>query len=466
MLSVLWQHELLTFVRRGPALLVLSVIVTAIFYAGWSGEQRRDRQAEGVERFAEESAAELALWVSDLQRVEAGDPEMTPSDANPMGISYPAILPPTALGDFAAGHADLQPLSAELSLWRNLSELFGRYQFDNPQYLLIGAFDVALVVVALMPLLMIAVSFDVLARERQRGTLAMALCAPVTLARFVWSKLLFRNLLLWLLAVCSMVVLAVVGADGNGGDRFPRFLAWLCVSFCYGAFWLGLIALVLSRAETATHAVTVMIALWFVLTLAIPGLVSTTSEAVYPTPSRLALLSKVRQVEAETNRELAELTDQFLTDHPELTVGDEGMPSFYRASYLANDAAREVAAPIIQSFDGARRGRERALSWAQYFSPAIVGQRLFHQLAGVDLQRYHQFQVQARTALFALGETVGPAVVSRNRLSFDEFRQIEPFAFADRSVGDIARSAIMPLGYLLCLSGVFCWLAHRRFRRN
>ena len=102
-----------------------------------------------------------------------------------MNIAFPATLPPGALGDFAVGHTDLHPSSGEISPWNNLSTIFGRYQFENPEMLAMGSFDVALVVIVVMPLLMIAVSFDLLSRERARGTLALTLCAPMSLARML-----------------------------------------------------------------------------------------------------------------------------------------------------------------------------------------------------------------------------------------------------------------------------------------
>jgi len=453
-------HERLNFVARGPALPVVLLVVLAIVYAGWSGDRWRDAQAASVETFEAEQLEALDTWRSDLRDIETGQAEPSPYAANPMGISFPAVLPPASLGDFAMGHADLHPASGLISTWRNLSSIFGRYQFDNPSTLAASSFDVALVIVLVLPVLMIAVSFDVLAGERRRGALAMVLSTPVPLTRLVWTRLLFRNGLLWLAAMLAMALLVVV--NDAGGDRYARFAVWSAVSLVYGLFWFAAIAFCIARFRSATGTAAAMVGLWLVLVLAVPASIATMAEAAYPTPSRLAFLSDVREAQGETNRNLAKLTEGFLMDHPELSVGDEGVPSYYRAAFLSNQAARENTRPILDAYDAARAGRAQTLQLAQYLSPSIIAQRLLVAAAGADLNRQHRFQAQARKALDQLAEAIGPAIVSRNRLPLAEFDTLEPFAFEDRTSAAVAADAAAPVAFLLVLSLLVGMLAHRR----
>lgn len=462
MLSAVFYLETRDFLKRPPVLVCLALVIASIGYAGWHGEQRRSAHTAGLEAFVADKQEALDAWRTSLVELEAGRLEPSPYAANPANVIMPAVLPMAALGDFAIGYGDLHPASAELSPRRNLSSLFGRYQFDNPEALATGGFDVALVVLLIMPLLMIAVSFDVLATERGRGSLAMALSAPARLADIAWGRLLYRNGSLWLLAVASMAALVV--ANDAGGDRYARFFGWLLVSLCYGAFWLALIAFVIARFQSATQTAAVLTGLWFLLTLAFPGAVSSITEAVYPTPSRLALLSEIREVEGATNRELARLTDRFLTDHPELTVGDEGVPAFYRASYLSNDGARQASAPLVDDFERAHELRSRALTIAQYVSPAIITQRLLLELSEADLGRQHRFQREARGALFELSDALGPAIVSRNRITVDEFDALAPFTFEAEPAGSLVLRQLPPLVFLLAVAIVLARAAQRRLK--
>lgn len=457
-------HERLNFVRRGPALTVIVLLFAAFFYAGWSGDRWRDAHNENLSGFESQALESLASFREQLAGIEDGSIEPSPYDGNPMSILLPAVLPPASLADFAVGHADLHPASAEISTWRNLSSVFGRYQFDNPTTLSSSSFDVAMVVIVLMPLLMIAVSFDVLAGERSRGSLAMVLAAPLRLPELVWSRLVFRNAILWLAAFAAMLCLAVV--NDAGGDRFARLGIWFSVSFLYALVWLCLIAYCVARYRSATSTAGSLVGFWLLFTLALPATVATLAEAINPTPSRLAFLSEIRTAQGDTTRNLAKVTEGFLTDHPELTIGDESVPSFYRAAFLSNQAARETTRPIVEAYASAREGRERTVGWAQYLSPSIIAQRLLHLSAGADLGRQHRFQSQVQVALSELSEAVGPSVVSRNRLTVAELDRLEPFEFDDVSARQISTSAAGPALFLLVIGLALGIAAQQRLVRD
>ena len=458
--AVLYQEKI-NFVYRGPALAILVLLFVAFAYAGWSGDRWRDARVDSLAEFQLETEHGMSEIREQLAGIEAGTAEVGPFDANPMDVFFPAVLPPASLADFAVGHADLHPASAEISPWSNIAGVFGSYQFDNPTTLSTGSFDVAMVIIVLMPLLMIAISFDVLAGERARSSLAMVLSAPLKQTELVWTRLVFRNVLVWLAAAAAMLLLAF--ANDIGGDRYTRFGLWLGASFVYALVWLSLIACCVARFRSAMATAGSLVGLWLLFTLAVPATISTLSEALYPTPSRLALLSEVRSAQAETERELAELTEGLLLDHAEQSVdSEEEVPSFYRAAFLANQAARESVRPIVEGFEQARAGRDRTLQWAQYLSPSVVAQRLLMLSAGADLDRQHRFQAQVQAALVELETAVGPAVVSGNRLSLAEFDELKSFEFRDVSVQNIASSAIVPAAFLLVLSFALGVAANRR----
>jgi len=464
MIRAILFHERLNFLFSAPSLAVLGLIVVAFTYAGFSGDQWRDARLEGIEAFETKSLESLAGLRADIVEIEAKTREPSPYDANPMSVSLPAVLPPGSLGDFAIGHADLHPWSADISSWRNDASVFGRYQFDNPTTLSRSAFDVALVVVVLMPILMIAVSFDVIGRERASGVLAMVLVSPAKLPGIVWTRLVVRNGLVWLLAAAAIVILAA--SNGDDPQRFARLWLWLLVCAVYAAFWLSIIALCVARFRSAATTAGALVGLWLLFVLAVPASVATVAEAAYPTPSRLAFLSDIREAQGDTNRNLADVTAGFLMDHPDLSVGDENVPSYYRAAFLSNEAARDATRPIVEDYADARDGRERVVRIAQYLSPSIIAQRTLARVAGADLERQHRFQAQVHSALAELAATVGPSVVSQNRLTLDLFDGIDGFQFEDVPTSEVAADAAGPLIFLALLSLGIGVTAQRRLSRD
>ncbi|MEM9387432.1 MAG: DUF3526 domain-containing protein [Pseudomonadota bacterium] len=447
------------FLTRGNGMVMIGVLFVAVLLAGWSGALWRDARVASLDAVEAEGLESLGQWRQALADIESGAKEAETYDARPVSIAFPAVLRPSSLGDFAVGHSELQPANGEISPWRNAGTIFRRYQFDNPTMLAAGRFDLALIAVLLLPVLMIAVSFEVLARDRARGTLAMIMSHPVSLARLVWLRLLLRNGLLLAAALLGMIVVLI--AFHGGGDRYGRFALWAGVLVAYWAVWVGLIACCVARFRGPTGTAAALVALWLLLVIALPASVDTVAEAAYPTPSRLAYLSEIRRGQVQTNRALDELTGEFLVDHPELTVGDEGLPAYIRASFLANEMARERAAPIVEAYERAWSGRARTLQFAQLLSPAIVAQRAFSIVAGDDIDRQHRFQRQASDALDHLAEVAGPAIVSRNRLSLAQFDALEPFTFQERTVSELMRAIAWPV-LLLALVGALLWRASNR----
>ena len=464
MTSAILFHERLIFLARGPAMAAIALLVATVFYAGWSGDTWRDSRSASLTAYEAETLERLDGWRTQLADIESGKVEPSPFDANPMSISFPATLPPASLNDFAIGHADLHPASAEISPWRNVSSVFGRYQFDNPTMLASSTFDVAFVIVFLLPIAMIAVSFDVVSSERQRGSLAMVLVSPVSLERVVWTRLAFRNGVLWLVAAAAMFVLAIL--NDAGGDRFARFGLWLGASFAYGLFWFAIIGVCVAWFRSAIATAGALLGAWVLFSVVLPATVATMAESAFPTPSRLAYLSEIREAQGETNRNLADMTSGFLMDHPDLTVGDDSMPAYMRAAFLSNEAARESTRPVMEDYDAARQGRSDTVSWAQFLSPSIITHRLLLLAAGGDLDRQHAYQSQVLVSLDGLSDALGPAIVSRNRISLEEFDALQPFAFADIPAGTIASRAAAPLAFLLVISLGLASLAHRRLSRD
>ncbi len=461
MTKAVFYLESIDYLKRGPAWIAIVVVLVALGYAGWNGSQWQENRAESMQRYASEKLADLAEWRSQLVAIEEENRELSPFEGNPMSISFPAVLTPSALGDFAVGHNDLQPQVADISPWRNAVSMFGRYQFDNPTTLAVSRFDVAFVVVVLMPILMIAVSFDSLAADRARGTLPLVMSFPLRATKLVWIRLILRNTLVWLFAGVAMTILLLVN-DSGGGQRISLFAVWMLVSTAYAWFWLSLIALCVAINRSVTGAAATLVAFWAVFVLAAPAAIATTSESLYPTPSRLDYLSEIRKAQGETNRELDRLTSGFLMDHPDITVSDAQVPAYFRGAWLSNDAIRSRTATILEDYDQAWEHRQRIVGVAQFLSPSVIVQRQLHAVAGADLERQHRFQRQARGALYSLSAAVGPAVVSRNRISTDEFDQLAPFVFEDRRASVLFAGSIPSLAYLMILALILAGFAHRK----
>ncbi|MEM9533039.1 MAG: DUF3526 domain-containing protein [Pseudomonadota bacterium] len=464
MIRAVFQHELRLLMLRPVGIAAVVTALLAATYALWTGGQHLQSGVARAAGYQETVNNSHARWLETLRQIEGGELAPSPYDARPINIRLPAALAPAPLGDFARGAYDLHPTTATIGAWSNAVNLFPHYQFDNPGLIQLGRFDFAFVAIVLLPLLMIALSFDAAASDRASGRLRLLSAQPIRPGRLVLGRLLLRAALLWVcLVLVALVFLLVNAAPVGFGERLARFGLFAVGLSVYALFWFALISLCVAYIKRSEAVIASLIAAWAILTLGIPGIVATTAERLYPQPSRLAYLSEMRQAQGDAAREAAQLTAGFLVDHPDLTVSDEAVPDYYRGTYLANLEVERRTGPVLEAFVDARTQRDRLIGITQYASPAIITSGILNAAAGADIGRHYNFQQQARFALRDLSGQVGPAIVARQRMTTGEVEAIPNFGFEDQPVSAMLAESVMPFAYLFLLALAGVAVAWRRF---
>ena len=458
MTGALLKLEFLRIRRSPAAMAILAFALIASLYSVWSGTAWRDAHVAMLGNYEADVEVQMQTWREDLFAIEQGTQEASPYAARPGNIQVPATQPVGPLGHLAVGSSALLPTRANITPLQTRMSMIEPYEFDNPTTLSLGKFDLAFFTVVVLPLLMIALSFDVLASDRSRGTLKLLLSNPISTENVLVTRLAVRNGLLILLALVS--ILAGLATAGEGG--FGHGLLWLGTSFAYVLFWLALIYLAVSRIRRSEATAATLIGLWVLFTLAIPALTNSAGEAVYPLPSQLEYLSDSRAAQVDASKRTSELTDDFLQDHPDLTVSDESVPDFYSAVFLANEQVLSNTAPIVNAFEEANRRRSAFVDRLQYLSPAIIAQRAFFRIAGSDFDRAQMFVAQAGTAMDDLNDVVRPAIISKNRLASDSLGAVPAFSMELAGPGAAFRQISLPILFLLVCAGVLAAIGYAR----
>ena len=449
------------FAAPGIALIVSLLILGA--YAAYSGKSQLTRLAQAQADYVQTRNDALDAWRDELVEIESAPGAAAPAyAARPMNIRKPAVAPVAPLGDFAIGASDRLPAQTELSAWVNPADLFNEYEFANPTLLRIGRFDLSIMVVLLLPLLMIAASFDIWSAERESTRARLIAAQAGAVKALIWSRLLFRNGLIWGVFTLLALAAGLAAPVGLSSARLANLAGWLGAAWIYGAFWFALIAFAVAYLRRGEIIAATLFALWASFVLLAPAIGGALSEALYPPPSRLAALSAMRDAKSEAGKATAELTQGFLADHPEMTVSDDDVPGYYAGTWLANREAATRTAPILRAFEQSRRQRREAVNLLQYLSPAVIANRALLSFAGGDVHRYRAYQAAARAALADLSQRIGPAVVAKQRLSLAAYDAIAPFRFTETPAGDKARRLAAPLAFLLALTLALGWGARRR----
>jgi ABC-2 type transport system permease protein len=184
-LALLRREQILPWVLVG--------LLLAMVFAGISG-----RMIVNEQRMVAVEASEEARALVDSLKVQAevgAETSRSPGAVAYSVLSQPVTKAATPLEGLAIGQGDLLPDTYRLTA-RGAHTFLGRTDPENSLRLLSGNFDVAFIVVWVLPLLAIGFLFDVVAGERERGVLWLAVVAGASAGRFVWHKWWARFLLL------------------------------------------------------------------------------------------------------------------------------------------------------------------------------------------------------------------------------------------------------------------------------
>lgn len=437
MIPSILRHEW-TVMRREPvAFWAVGLLLAASIYALVSGlAWQRERGAETLAT-QNEATTMLAAQRTAAEKSEAG--------GLVGGARTFAALPPGPLAAFSVGLADLFPERAEISIWKRPDTLFGRYQLESPLSLLAGRFDLGFVILYLLPLFVLALSYDLLAAERESGRLALVLMQPVSLPRLLAAKLLAR------LALLTAFLVLVVGlgalAAGLPAAAWPRLAGWLAVAWLYGGFWLAACALVASFARRSETSAAILAAVWLAIVLVIPGLLNVSVQTASPVPSRLDFVTTMRAASSEASRESAELLAQYYHEHPELSTN--GLQAGFLPAYYASE--REVEhrlAPLLADFEERLARQQELVGRWRFVSPAVLAQESLFELAGAGVERQRSSSAQARAFLAGWHAELAPRIFLGQGLQPADYDRLPRFIFVEPPVSG-SRFAGTVLGLLL-----------------
>ena len=305
--------------------LVLGVFALLFAYALANGMAWVDFQEETLAAAREGNHERVQALEAELQRIADGarpsspfrDPR-SPSVLGGASGAHTAVLDPGPLTALAVGQSDLLPYYYDVSIQTNESSFLQNGEIENPLNLLVGRFDLAFVVVYLLPLLILALSFNVLSGEREQGTLALTLSQPVSVRGVVTAKLAFRAILVMGLALgVSLLGVLFTGGFGSPG----RVALWCAAVAAYALFWFTLAAWVNGLGRSSAWNATVLVGAWLLLVVVLPASVNITAGLLHPLPSRVEMITAQREASNEAVNQRSELLARYLEDHPELAGG-------------------------------------------------------------------------------------------------------------------------------------------------
>lgn len=471
MLTRIIKHDLRGLVAD-KTLLIIGVLFTLLIgYGVYNGASWAARRAELINE-AERAATEaLNAQRQQVLDIEAGRKTLTdlPAAGRPSGLNALAYMPPTTLSALSVGQSDLLPYSTNIGVYSTKDTLVTQSETDNPVNLLAGRFDLAFVLIYLYPLLILALSYNLLSQERESGTLQMTLAqAPLALRTFALGKVLSRaSIVLAIGLVVLLTGILLSGADLTAEGVGVRLLLWVAAITAYTFFWFAVAVLVNAGGFSSATNATASIAIWLLLVVVLPALLNIAATSLHPLPSRLELISRLRENDNETNREGKNLLARYLTDHPELAPGGEApnLDDFTTRYYAQKQETERRALAEVSAYDQQLARQQRVINRYRFLSPAIVMQETLNDIAGTSRTRHERFAAQVRNFMDEWRARYVPMVFRKVNLRPAEYDAVPRFQFSEEPTGDVGTRAGLGVGGLLLLTGLIAWLATRTLKR-
>ena len=249
-------------------------------------------------------------------------------------------------------------------------------------------------IVFLYPLVILALSYNLLSGEKENGTLALTLSQPVSLAQLAAAKIVVRGAVAFGLT-CAFTLLGALGAGVDLGS--PGAVAALAALFgvtaAYGLFWFSLALLVNSFGRGSATNAMVLAGAWLTLALVIPSTVALIATTLHPVPSRVEMIQAVRSATQDASARGAELLGAYFADHPEMAPeGEIDTGDYYSRKFVIEEEVARQTAPLSGRFEAQIWRQQAVVSKLQYLSPAVLTQQSLNDLAGTSYARSAHFQ--------------------------------------------------------------------------
>lgn len=342
-----------------------------------------------------------------------------------------AAKPPSSTAAIAIGQSDVQPSYLKVQ-WKPMFHQTSTDEIENPTNLAIGLIDLSFVLIYLYPLLIIALSFNILSSERENGTQALLLSQPVSVAQFVLGKILLRGaIIIGLAAGLSLAGLLISSPEIIASGDLWRAGSFEAVVMAYGVFWFGLAVVVNAFPGKSSTNALVLMGAWLTFVLIVPAGLNLAAKAIYPLPSRIEMIQALRRGDAVVKQAVGyqrpyqkELLGRSQEEVLETTISD-----FYLTLLPLEQQAEAVAAPIFQRFEAQRRSQQLLAERLKYISPAVITQFTLQEIANQSADNFHNFNQQVQAFHQGWRDYFLPIVMANRMMTRQEMLAVPRFTY-------------------------------------
>lgn len=398
-LLLISAREWKLFTRNYLQLCILALFTASALYAVHYGNAVIDRQSGTIQYIRQQNALDQQQLINGLDAdttiatgLAAWEKAAYPSKVR-FFLNYYAIDEPAPFARLSIGQRDVNAYYLQLNAQNLYLQLF-RSEIANPRKLLAGNFDCSFVIIYLLPLLIIAFTYNLLSDEQERGTLPLLRIQPVPLHYILLCKLLF-----WVgitMALLSFISCIAFMWSGISLAAAGLMAWWLLISGSYAICWFALLLLINAFQRSSAVNALCSLGAWLLFLVVIPALLnlgfSDESEA---DPTKLTDHIRRQQGLGDSKQEKLKILERFYKHYPQYRNKDTAAANHflefqaYTAYVTLTDAE---AKPSVDAYYQRVLDRHHKITAFNLINPAVNTQHLMNMLGHTGLEDAYAFR--------------------------------------------------------------------------
>ncbi len=308
-------------------------------------------------------------------------------------LQHNTIHQPSSWAAFSIGQRDVNPYNIKVKMLTLEGQIYDS-EMSNPTNLLYGNFDLAFVIVFLLPLLIIAFCHNLISADQENGIWNLLSSQPVSVTKIIGWRLLIR--FVTVLMIAFSVITASCFYLQSAFDI--RFFYALLIAVSYLIFWFALTAFVISFQKTSTYNALSLLGVWIFLAILAPALLNLVISTTLPVSESFEVTVKQREgYHNKWDKSKAETMQKFYEIYPEYKIfpipEDKFSWGWYYAMNLMGDLeAENSSGKYVEKL----QKRDELTNQVSLFLPTINTQLGFNSLTDNDLQNHLKYLESVR----------------------------------------------------------------------
>lgn len=450
-------YEIKILLRSNWITILLASIALLTGFATYNGTNTVAKRLGDIAVMEKKMQQKDSVMLSLLDKIEKKEKLdipywQLPSEPMTVGYRYPrlAVMRPEKLSFIATGQSDMYSHFKSPTVYGNNFAL-DYAEMVNPIQLLFGNFDLAFVIIYILPLLIIAFSYNVLSKENELGTIRLLGSQPISLSCWLRQKMAIRFIIFTSISLLSILVSMSIFTT-NILENITSLFGFFFITGLYIFFWFMVSYSINLHVRTSSKSALTLISVWLILVIIFPATINQVSTTLYPTPSRIKMINEIRQVKKDNEKKQNEILSDYLRSHPELTQEDEKQKFGFWHNYFASEKVLEnKTKPLLAVYEKQLHKQQTLLNTFKFISPAILLQQSLNTIAGTSEKHYNDFKLQVYTFSESWRDYLVPMLFKNEKFSLNKFNELPKFKYENRISKDVWMHSLLLILLSFCV---------------